>query len=234
MQTVTGVLDLVVPLRCAGCGRPAATPWCGGCAAAAERLALPDLGYAVLDEAVVAVGAFAYAGVVADTVRAIKVGGAFAATAALGAVLRARLRLPPPAPDLAVTWVPSTRRRLRQRGVEIPRLLCGPGARPLLRRTAERPDQTSLDAAARRASPTGAFTASGPVPGAVVLVDDVRTTGATAAAAARALRDAGARRVLVATLAVGGDEARSATRPPAGDPRTRSASRPARARSRPT
>ena len=44
----------------------------------------------------------------------------------------------------------------------------------------------------------------------MVLVDDVRTTGATATAAALALRAAGARRVLVVTFAVGGDEARRA------------------------
>jgi predicted amidophosphoribosyltransferase len=43
------------------------------------------------------------------------------------------------------------------------------------------------------------------VPAAVVLVDDVRTTGATATAAARALQVAGARRVLVVTFSVAVD-----------------------------
>lgn len=222
MGPLAGVVDLVLPARCAGCGRPSVAALCPDCEEAAERLALIDLGHTVLDHGVVAVGAYAYAGVIAEAVRAVKLGGASAAAVGLGALLRARLRLPEPAAGLAVTWVPSTRRRLRRRGVEIPRLLAGPGATMLLRRTRERPDQTDLDAAARRTSPAGSFVAVTAVPPGVVLIDDVRTTGATAAAAAGALRAAGARRVVVATLAVAGQEARTAT---AARTRTRSASR---------
>ncbi len=160
-------------------------------------------------------GVYAYAGVIRDALQGVKVAGRHACASGLGALMRARLT-----PALAVggdawtpasvTWVPSTPRRLRERGVELTRLLAGPTAIPLLRRTGERPDQTALSALQRRSSPTGAFEASGPVPAAVVLVDDVRTTGATAAAAAAALQVGGARRVLVATLAVGGDAARAA------------------------
>lgn len=238
MRVVAGLVDLVVPRRCLACGRAGAEPWCADCTRATQRLALVGLGYAILDEGVVAVGAYAYAGVVADSVRAVKVGGAFAGAVRLGEEMRARLRVPAPAPDLAVTWVPSTRRRLRQRGAEIPRILAGPGATALLRRVGERPDQTSLQAAARRASPAGAFAPTGPAPPAVVLVDDVRTTGATAVAAARALQVAGARRVLVATFAVGGDQARAAVTgprrpPPRARSRTRSASRRGPATPRP-
>jgi len=47
----------------------------------------------------------------------------------------------------------------------------------------------------------GTFAGRGPVPGRVVLVDDVYTTGATVGAAASALRAAGARRVDVVTFA---------------------------------
>jgi predicted amidophosphoribosyltransferase len=45
------------------------------------------------------------------------------------------------------------------------------------------------------------FQATGEAPGAVVLVDDVYTSGATVSAAATALRKAGARRVEVVTFA---------------------------------
>ena len=100
------------------------------------------------------------------------------------------------------------RARLRRRGFELPRLLAGSTAVSLLEEVAERTDQTALDPVARRAAPTGAFRPRRPSPTAVILVDDVRTTGATARAAATALRTAGADRVLVVTLAVAGDQAR--------------------------
>jgi len=63
---------------------------------------------------------------------------------------------------------------------------------------------TALDRAARRASPWGSFAATKAAPERIVLVDDVRTTGATVSAAGSVLRAAGARQVLVATLAVAG------------------------------
>jgi ComF family protein len=77
---------------------------------------------------------------------------------------------------------------------------CQPG---WLRRTRNTPRQTSKSAAARQQNVRGAFRASrARVAGrCVLLVDDVMTTGATAAEAARALRVAGAARIVVAVLA---------------------------------
>ncbi len=69
-----------------------------------------------------------------------------------------------------------------------------------LTRAARRP-QRGLPLAERRRNVAGAFRASGTVPAQVVLVDDVYTSGATAAAAASALRQAGARRVEIVTFA---------------------------------
>jgi ComF family protein len=72
-----------------------------------------------------------------------------------------------------------------------------------LRRVRHTPEQKALSLAEKRENLRGAFRGrgAGPRGRAVLLVDDVLTTGSTAAEAARALRQAGARRVAVAVLA---------------------------------
>jgi predicted amidophosphoribosyltransferase len=74
---------------------------------------------------------------------------------------------------------------------------------PLLARRGSARRQRGLSLAERRSNVRGAFVARGPgpVPRAVGLVDDVYTSGATANAAAQALRKAGARRVEVVCFA---------------------------------
>jgi predicted amidophosphoribosyltransferase len=71
----------------------------------------------------------------------------------------------------------------------------------LLERTRPAPPQRGLGLAERRRNVRGGFAATGQVPARVVLVDDVYTSGATAGAAASALRKAGARHVDVITFA---------------------------------
>jgi predicted amidophosphoribosyltransferase len=72
---------------------------------------------------------------------------------------------------------------------------------PLLARSGGRPRQRGLPLAERRRNVRGAFEAVAGAPASVVLLDDVYTSGATAAEAASALRRAGARRVDVVTFA---------------------------------
>ena len=72
---------------------------------------------------------------------------------------------------------------------------------PLLTRTVTGRRQRGLDRAERRRNVAGAFVARGAAPRTVCLVDDVYTSGATVAAAASALRRAGAARIVVVTLA---------------------------------
>jgi ComF family protein len=72
---------------------------------------------------------------------------------------------------------------------------------PLLVRARGSPRQRELTREQRRRNVASAFVCRGSAPAQVTLVDDVYTTGATANAAASALRKGGARRVEVVTFA---------------------------------
>lgn len=111
-----------------------------------------------------------------------------------------------------VTWVPTTPARRSQRGYDQSRLLAkavarrlGLPCRPLLRRRGRA--QEGLNGAARRAGPE--LSGLRMVREAVLVVDDVVTTGSTLARAAAALRAAGAPEVYAAALAVSPAPART-------------------------
>ena len=102
-----------------------------------------------------------------------------------------------------ITWVPLSRRRRRARGYDQGRLLAKSVARALglpllgvLEKSRENQCQHGLGRAARMENVKGAYRAGPGAEGkALLLVDDIVTTGATLCQCAKALYDAGARQV---------------------------------------
>ena len=183
------------PPSCARCGAPTAWPVqrCSECAG--RRVAFDS-----------AQAAVPYTAPVREAVRAWKERGLrrFAPVAAELVVQR----VPRPAADV-ITYIPPDGDRSVKRGHQPARDLAeGLGERwslpvsGLLERMRPVAQQTTLSRADRRRNVRGAFgVARATAPPAVVLVDDVFTTGATVGAASAALRAAGAQRIVVITFA---------------------------------
>ena len=154
-----------------------------------------------------------YRGPLRRLVVAMKYAGRSDGAWPLGELMAEALRDGPP-PAL-VAPCPPTAAAGGRRGFDPPALLAAevarrrgcPLAAGLLVRSGEPPPQASLPRAARLAAPRGTVAAAPGTPPAsvagkvVLLVDDVLTTGASASEAARVLKGAGARRVMVVVAA---------------------------------
>lgn len=212
-----GLLDLLLPRACARCGREGVDSiLCWTCRGALPRLA-PGPGPAPPAPLAAWCAEVAYQGEVEDWVQRFKypargLAGLDARPLALVEALAAdaAARVPGPRPALVVP-VPVHPRRLRARGFHpagmlarvVARQLGAPAAPDALVAVRETASQTGLDRAARRRNVRDAFAprAGFAAPRVVVLVDDVATTGATLASCARALRRAGARRIVAVCVA---------------------------------
>lgn len=186
-------LPRLPPPFCERCGAPTGWPVrrCGECAG--RRLAFASAHAAV-----------AYDPVVRALIAGWKEQGRRHVAALAAGVVTATVHRP--AAD-ALVPVPADAERLARRGHSpAARLAAQLGTRwelpvrdVLVRRPGQR--QRGLPVAERRHNVRAAFRAVASAPARVVLVDDVYTSGSTAAAAASALRGAGATRVDVVTFA---------------------------------
>jgi ComF family protein len=229
------LLDALFPRRCAGCGagpwpfceacrpalRPIAPPRCERCGAPARR-DVATCSECPPAEIATARAAFRFEGPARAAVHRLKFAGWRAVAEALGAAMADACDVE----AQVVTWVPLSRRRRSSRGFDQAQALARVVGRarqrpvvPLLRRVADAGPQARRGGDERRRAMLGAFTVRERPPTTVLLVDDVLTTGATAAACARALREAGARQVHVLTAC-------RASRDPAPDLYSASGSRP--------
>ena len=218
------VLDVLFPRRCVGCGRgpwplctacaaevvELAPPWCERCGAPAARATsrCPDCPPQPI---ALARSAFLFDGPVRAAVHRLKFSGWRAVAEALGEAMAIAWTRGGVDPDLrvdVVTWVPLSRRRAAERGFDQARALAVVAAArldlpvaPLLRREGDPGPQARRGREERRAVMAGRFRARSEPPPRVLLVDDVLTTGATAASCADALVRAGGGRVLLLTAA---------------------------------
>lgn len=214
------VIETIYPRRCAGCGRRGrwvcpdcdaalsrfAPPWCARCGVPSDRWSCrcgelsPDVG-SVRSVA-------SYDGWLRRAIIAFKYEDEWARADHLADLLRGAVESLGSADGLVP--VPLHPARLRQRGYNQSALLAervgaslGLPTIPGLGRVRATTTQVGLGGVERQANVVGAFAADLPrvVGLRLVLVDDVVTTGSTIGACAAALTEAGAREILVATLA---------------------------------
>ncbi|MEO3756693.1 ComF family protein [Mycobacterium sp. B14F4] len=207
------MLDLVLPLQCGGCG-VASTWWCDTCAAELSvRSDEPHVAAPRLDPGVPVFSLGRYAGARRRALVATKEHGRSDLLPPLAAALHAGLahllnwgivEVP-----LTVVPAPTRRRAARRRGGDpVTRMAQAavtglPGVTVLtaLRTRALVADSVGLSSSDRQRNIAGRIKPVRSVAGEVLLVDDIVTTGATAAESVRVLHAAGARVAAVLVLA---------------------------------
>lgn len=217
MKVISFLLDLLYPPRCAFCHAFLETSGDGVCAYCKTGLPFAQNGGRQRFSFVRAcVSPLNYEGDVRKSLLRYKFGGATGYARAYGRLVAGTVRAELAGEYDLVTWVPLSRRRLRERGYDQARLLAKATARELglpLTPTLDKqrntqPQSGTGDAAKRRANIAGAYRMKQGVyvtGKRVLLMDDIVTTGATLSECARVLGKAGAEQVVCATVARSAD-----------------------------
>lgn len=210
-RSIDGVLSIALAPACAACSRvldaPLDGPVCAACWTSVQPVAYADT--ASPDPIAAWHAAGEYEGSLREIIHAFKYDGRRSLAAPLAALIRERGAELLHGADLIVPVPLHPWRRVRRgfnQADDLARHLGVPVCRALWRTRATAP-QAQLDPVQRRRNVRAAFRLSPFVDVSrldaahVVLVDDVRTTGATLEACARALKRAGVRHVTAATVA---------------------------------
>jgi ComF family protein len=204
-------LDFLIPLGCAGCEIPVASPalFCPHCVDQLVPFDAPV--HPLTSNGPSLIAAHVYAGPVKQAIHRFKFGNRPELAGRLARHVAIALHRVPIPPSTVLVPVPLTAQRLVERGYNQAALLSGSIARQLgldhrpraLRRISDASHQVGANKAARAQQVSGMFAADARKVANtdVVLVDDVVTTGATANACAAALTAAGARVIAVAAIA---------------------------------
>jgi len=215
--TLAGVLDLILPLECGGCGAPS-TRWCGACGA--ELSVAADQPHVVSPRVDPQVPVFAlgrYAGARRRAILALKEHGrgdlVGPLARALGLGLHRLLCWGIVESPLTIVPAPTRRAAARRRGGDpVTRLARAAVAgrpditvAPALRMKALARDSVGLGVGARERNIAGRVLLHGQrltqLGTEVIIVDDIVTTGATARESVRMLHAAGVRVVAVLAIA---------------------------------
>jgi predicted amidophosphoribosyltransferase len=207
------MLDLVLPLECGGCGAPS-TRWCPACA---QELAVkPDQPHLItprVDPGVPVLSLGRYAGARRDAIVAVKEHGRADLVVPLARALEQGIDrlLAWGVIDTPLTVVPAPTRRssARRRGGDpVTRIAhaatkqqAAIGVVQALRLRAMVRDSVGLSGADRQRNIAGRVKIIKPIRGAVLVVDDIVTTGATASESVRVLHVKGSHVAAVLAIA---------------------------------
>ena len=214
MEILKGILDLLYPPKCVFCGKILDDKENGVCHSCRDGISLAE-GKEARSEGnyfQLCVSPFYYEGAVRESILRFKFGGMSGYAGAYAGYIAECIKENIKDEIDVMTWVPISRKRLRQRGYDQARLLCesvsqllGMTAIETVVKVRDNEPQSGIDGAEkRRANVIGVYEVpdKNAVEGKTVLIiDDIHTTGSTLSECARTLLLAGAESVFCATIA---------------------------------